>query len=97
MRNTFLLNIINEVIKWRGYPNIVKHLTCLISNQWRIALKLQQLFPNLKQLVEQVTLSTKDKQDKSTWNHNANGELPLKEVNMFKKQNYQTLDSAKDI
>jgi len=59
----------------------------LISNQWRIALKLQQLFPNLKQLVEQVTLSTKDKQDKSSANFGSKSSLQIARSKFLRSSN----------
>jgi hypothetical protein len=44
-------------------------------------------FPNLRNLVSQVTLPSFDIDDTLAWNHTSDGELSLKEAYRFKKHN----------
>lgn len=52
---------------------------------WRISEDLEEFFPNLRNLVSQVTLPCFDTDDILAWNHTADGELSLKEAYRFKK------------
>jgi ribonuclease HI len=58
---------------------------------------LQDLFPTLKQLVEQVTLPTEHKPDKLVWVNSTSGDLTLKEAYLFKDNPTQKLHWAKTI
>lgn len=79
-------------------PLLQSRVSDFIHNfQWRIPWKLQILFPNLKNLLEQVTIPIVQKSDKLVWTSSTSGDLTLKEAYMFKCQQTQKLHWAKTI
>ena len=83
-------------------PNIHQFLQSRVSDyiqnfQWNIPWQLQTLFPNLKNLVEQVTIPVVHKCDKLIWTNSASGDLSLKEAYLFKSQHIQKIHWAKTI
>ncbi|XP_024636247.1 uncharacterized protein [Medicago truncatula] len=83
-------------------PNIHHLLKSRVSDyiqnyQWNIPWQLQTLFPNLKNLVEQVTIPVVHKCDKLVWTNSASGDLSLKEAYLFKSQHIQNIHWAKTI
>jgi len=54
--------------------------------QWNIDDNLHNIFPNLRNLASQVTLSASDTPDVIMWEHTPNGELSLVDAYNFKNQ-----------
>jgi hypothetical protein len=63
--------------------------------KWNISDELDDYFPNLRNLVSQVTLPTFDTDDMLVWQHTPDGELSLKEAYKFKKHSLVKLPWTK--
>jgi ribonuclease HI len=84
--------------------NIPDHITRLLTSsvsdyihngQWNIPFDLHLNFPNLNNLVQQVTLPLEEQEDSLQWKHSQGGDLQLKEAYSFKHHHFQELSWAK--
>jgi ribonuclease HI len=79
-------------------PFLQARVSDFIRNfQWCIPWQLQTLFPNLKQLVEQVTIPKDVKPDKLVWTDSTSGDLTLKDAYLLKANQLQGTHWAKSI
>ena len=69
----------------------------MVNKQWSIPIEIQNHVPLLKNLVTQVTIPTADQSDQLVWNHNASGNLPLKDAFHFKKHHHMLIPWTKCI
>lgn len=63
--------------------------------KWNIVDDLDAFFPNLQNLVPQITLPSFDSDDSLVWQHTPNGDLPLKKAYRFKKHSLVKLPWTK--
>ncbi|GAU14067.1 hypothetical protein TSUD_168920 [Trifolium subterraneum] len=75
------LQINNSDLTW--LPS--KASDILLNHSWNIPADLDNLFPTLKTIVRQVTLSNQNVPDKLIWKHNTSGELSMKDAYEFKR------------
>ena len=73
-------------------------MSCFINNfQWSIPWEKDQLFPNLRNLVQQVTTLMQPKEDCLVWKSSFDGDLSLKATYEFKRKKMGNLHWAKTI
>jgi hypothetical protein len=73
-------------------------LSSYISNHhWNIPTEITDMYPHIKRLAEQVTLSSQFKPDCLLWKHNSTGSLSLKEAYEFKRHHFPKIDWTKHI
>ncbi|GAU48979.1 hypothetical protein TSUD_245700 [Trifolium subterraneum] len=69
----------------------------LLNGQWNIPPQLAQAFPNLCNVVNQVTIPLNQSEDHLIWKHTDSGDLLLKDAYHFKLQHFQELHWTKII
>ncbi|GAU35456.1 hypothetical protein TSUD_364120 [Trifolium subterraneum] len=82
----------NDVI---GLPQRVSDLT--FNQQWFVPPDLDSLFPNLKNMVNTVTLPVEPVLDQLCWNESSSGLMSLKLAYEFKRKHYTSKKWAKSI
>ncbi|PNY17703.1 ribonuclease H [Trifolium pratense] len=69
----------------------------IFNYQWNLPIDLELAFPNLRQIVQKVTILIEDKMDKLLWKESTSGELSLKDAFLFKAPVGNNLGWAKSI
>jgi len=82
--------------------NVHNNLSAKVSNfiidfKWRIPNSVEDAFPNLRQLAQQITLASDHTEDVLLWKHCNSGVLSLKEAFLFKNGPVQNLTWTKAI
>lgn len=67
----------------------------IVSGSWSVPLIVQNRFPGINLLVQQVTLPVNNIEDKMVWNNTTHGVLTLKEAYMFKTPGGQNVHWSK--
>ncbi|CAJ2678215.1 unnamed protein product [Trifolium pratense] len=69
----------------------------IFNYQWNLPIDLELAFPNLRQIVQKVTILIEDKMDKLLWKESTSGELSLKDAFLYKAPVGNNLGWAKSI
>lgn len=69
----------------------------IIDGNWCIPLCVQDSFPGINLLVQQVSIPVGEVEDKIVWKNSANGELSFKDAYLFKSPNAQNVKWSKFI
>lgn len=69
----------------------------MVDGKWEIPDILHQMFPSLRQLVQQAIIPLEPTEDTLLWKHTDDGELNLKQAYHFKLQRHPELSWAKTI
>jgi len=107
--NGQLINFWNDA--WCGPPlsqifNVPVSISNLLSSsvsdyifnrQWQLPDQIQQMFPNILQIISSLVIPMEDREDQLLWKHTPHGNLQLKEAYYFKLQQAPNLHWAKTI
>jgi len=88
-----VLNIPSTISQ--SFPSFV--CSYISNHHWSIPSEFCQTYPGLANIVNQVQLPTREKDDNMVWKHNSTGTLSLKEAYEFKRTHFPKPAWTKDI